>query len=232
MLHLVVLTGAGISAESGLKTFRGHDGLWEGYNIMEVATPEAWRKNPNLVLEFYNMRRKAAMEALPNAAHHALADAEKDFKMSIITQNVDDLHEHAGSTNVLHLHGQLNQSRSTLDPTKVYPIEGWQLNPGDKCPRGSQLRPNIVWFGEAVPKMEEAIKITATADIFMVVGTSLQVYPAAGLLYDVPRHCPIYLVDPSANELSLPDQVITFAENASTGVKKALEKIKLTHPRT
>jgi NAD-dependent deacetylase len=225
MLHLVILTGAGISAESGLKTFRGHDGLWEGYNIMEVATPEAWRKNPNIVLEFYNMRRKAAMEAVPNAAHKALADAEKDFKISIITQNVDDLHERAGSTNVLHLHGQLNQSRSTLDPTKIYPINGWELNPGDKCPLGSQLRPNIVWFGEAVPKMDDAIKITATADIFLVIGTSLQVYPAAGLIYDVPRHCPIYLVDPSANELSLPDQIITFPEKASTGVIKALDKI-------
>lgn len=229
MLHLVILTGAGISAESGLKTFRGNDGLWEGYAIEEVATPQAWKKNPALVLEFYNMRRKAALEAAPNAAHIALAEAEKDFTISIITQNVDDLHERAGSKNIVHLHGQLNQSRSTLDPSKIYPIEGWQLNPGDTCPRGSQLRPNIVWFGEAVPKMDEAIKITSTADVFMVVGTSLQVYPAAGLLYDVPSSCPIYLVDPSASEITVPGSVVTFSEKASTGVPKALEDIKKCH---
>ena len=193
---LVVLSGAGISAESGIKTFRDSGGLWEGYDIMEVATPEGWKKNKELVLDFYNQRRKQALEARPNEAHQILAGLENDFEVSIITQNVDNLHEKAGSAKVIHLHGELFKSRSTVDEKLVYDVEGWEIKPGDKCEKGSQLRPHIVWFGEMVPMMEHAVKEALAADIFVVVGTSLAVYPAAGLIDYVPGEVPKYIIDP------------------------------------
>ena len=198
---LVVLTGAGISAESGLSTFRDANGLWEGHDVMEVASPQGWRKNPALVLDFYNQRRKSAHQVKPNPGHQALADLEKDFEVTIITQNVDNLHERAGSSRVIHLHGSLFQSRSTLDEHLVYDMESWELNLGDKCEKGSQLRPNIVWFGELVPLMEVAAQEARKADIFMVVGTSLVVYPAAGLVHYVPQETPIYVIDPHLPEM-------------------------------
>jgi NAD-dependent deacetylase len=198
---LVVLTGAGISAESGLSTFRDANGLWEGHQVMDVASPQGWRKNPALVLDFYNQRRKNAHEVKPNAGHLALAELEQDFDVTIITQNVDNLHEKAGSSHVIHLHGSLFQSRSTLDEHLVYDMEGWEINLGDKCEKGSQLRPNIVWFGELVPLMEVAMQEARKADIFLVVGTSLVVYPAAGLVNFVPAATPVYVVDPHLPEL-------------------------------
>lgn len=218
MKKLIVLTGAGISAESGLNTFRDAGGLWEGHRIEDVATPEAWRRNPERVLEFYNQRRKAAREAQPNDAHRLLAELEASFEVVIITQNVDDLHERAGSTRVIHLHGKLSESRSTLDPALIYPITGWQLNIGDRCERGSQLRPNIVWFGEMVPLLETAAQIAATADIFLIVGTSLVVYPAAGLVDYVPRHVPKYIVDPKAPDVIQPN-VHFIKQKATEGMK-------------
>ena len=191
---LVVLTGAGISAESGLKTFRDSDGLWEGYDINEVATATAWRKNPALVLEFYNMRRQNVRAALPNEAHQILARLEAAYDVQIITQNIDDLHERGGSSNVLHLHGEILKMRSEKNPSLVFPIED-DIRPGDTAPDGAQFRPHIVWFEEAVPMMEDAISIAATADIFLIVGTSLLVYPAAGLVNYVPRGIPRFIVD-------------------------------------
>jgi NAD-dependent deacetylase len=217
---LVVLTGAGISAESGIATFRDANGLWEGHDVMEVASPQGWRKNPELVLDFYNQRRKNAHSVKPNAGHELLADLEKDFDVRIITQNVDDLHERAGSTNVIHLHGKLFESRSTLDPRLIYKIEGWELNLGDKCERGSQLRPNIVWFGEPVPLMEQAMQETLTADIFLVAGTSLVVYPAAGLVDLVPDEAPILVVDPNLPHVRPRPNLHLFEEKATTGMVK------------
>jgi NAD-dependent deacetylase len=193
---LVVLTGAGISAESGLKTFRDSDGLWEGYNIEEVATPEAWHKNPSLVQQFYNERRKAVLEAEPNKAHVLLAELEEQFNVHIITQNIDNLHERAGSNNILHLHGEIVKSRSTFNSDDIYPIKGWELKMGDLCNAGYQLRPHIVWFGESVPKIEPAKEIVSDADIFVIIGTSLQVYPAAGLVNKTKPETPIYIIDP------------------------------------
>ncbi len=193
---LVVLTGAGISAESGIKTFRDSDGLWEGHNVMDVATPEGWRKNQALVLDFYNQRRKQLHEVEPNLGHKILADLEKHFEVYIITQNVDNLHEKAGSTNVLHLHGELFKVRSVKD--KNYILD-WKtdLNKTDVDKNGFQLRPHIVWFGEDVPALEEALEITQNADFFAVIGTSLQVYPAAGLVEYTPPNIPIYYIDPN-----------------------------------
>ena len=197
MKHLVVLSGAGISAESGIPTFRGADGLWEGHDVTEVASPEGWAKNPSLVLNFYNLRRKAAEQATPNQGHQILSELEAYYNVTVITQNVDDLHERAGSSNVLHLHGMLRQARSTSNPSLIYEIEGTELNIGDTCELGSQLRPNIVWFGEMVPAMEEAARLAATADYFIIVGTSLMVYPAAMLIDYVPVHVPKFIVDPN-----------------------------------
>ncbi len=192
--HIVVLTGAGISAESGLKTFRDSDGLWEGYDINEVATATAWRKNPALVLEFYNMRRKGVKEAKPNAAHYALAELENDFDVTVITQNIDDLHERAGSKNIVHLHGEILKMRSEKNESLIYPIEDI-IQLGDKAEDGAQLRPHIVWFEEPVPMIEMAAQITKTADIFLIVGTSLAVYPAAGLVNYAPWPVPKFIVD-------------------------------------
>jgi NAD-dependent deacetylase len=223
---LVVLTGAGISAESGIKTFRDLDGLWEGYNVEDVATPEAWRRNPELVLQFYNERRKQGSEVLPNAAHYILADLQEQFDVQIITQNVDNLHERAGSKNVLHLHGELYQSRSTKDPKLVYDMKGWELKMGDTCELGSQLRPNIVWFHEEVPMMEPAMELTDQADIFLVVGTSLVVYPAASLVYFVRPKVPVFVVDPKIPELSGSTKHINFiAEKATVGMAMLKEKL-------
>lgn len=225
MKKLVVLTGAGISAESGLATFRDSGGLWEGYRVEDVATPEAWRRDPGTVLEFYNQRRKAALEAKPNEAHRILAELELQYEVTVITQNVDDLHERAGSSRVVHLHGKLFESRSTLDPTLVYPIDGWALNLGDKCERGSQLRPNIVWFGEMVPMMDVAVAIAATSDIFLVVGTSLVVYPAAGLIDYVPRGVPKYIVDPRVPEGRSGEDVHFITEKATVGMGMFLKML-------
>lgn len=191
---LVVLTGAGISAESGLKTFRDSDGLWEGYDIYEVASPRGWKKDPQIVLDFYNMRRRDVAKAIPNAAHEGLAALEKDFDVHIITQNIDDLHERAGSSKVLHLHGEIFKMRSVDNETALYDIRK-DINWGDKAPDGSQLRPHIVWFEEPVPMIEAAANITRAADLFVVIGTSLAVYPAAGLVNYAPLEIPKFIID-------------------------------------
>ncbi|OZI09296.1 NAD-dependent protein deacylase [Siphonobacter sp. BAB-5385] len=219
MKKVVVLSGAGISAESGIKTFRDSDGLWENYRIEDVATPEAWRRDQALVLDFYNQRRKQALTAEPNAAHHILAELEKNFEVQIITQNVDNLHERAGSTHVLHLHGELFKARSTKNPALIYELEDWALNVGDHCELGSQLRPHIVWFGEEVPAIQEAIPYCEEADVFIVVGTSLQVYPAAGLVDFVRPNTPIYVVDPNLPSVSRRKNVTYIPEKASLGLQ-------------
>ncbi len=225
MKKLVVLTGSGISAESGLRTFREMGGLWEEYDVHEVASPQAWSADMDLVLRFYNERRKQLLNAKPNAGHTGLAELEKDFDVEIITQNVDDLHERAGSSKVLHLHGELKKVRSTLDPSLVYELDGWELKKGDTCEKGAQLRPHIVWFGEAVPLIEDAVEITQRADAFAVIGTSLLVYPAAGLVDYVPSGVPIYLVDP--NEIPVPRhrEVDFIKEKASSGLPILKEKL-------
>jgi NAD-dependent deacetylase len=223
MDRIVVLTGAGISAESGIRTFRDSDGLWEQYRIEDVATPAAWMKNRQLVLEFYNQRRKQVLEARPNAAHEALFRLEACFDVRIITQNIDDLHERAGSSNVLHLHGEILKSRSTADPSLTYPIQGWELKEGDRCEKGSQLRPHIVWFGEEVPMLERAAAVTATADILLVIGTSLSVYPAAGLIHHAPPHARLLLVDPNAPDVGTDFEIIR--KKAGTGVPELVDSL-------
>jgi NAD-dependent deacetylase len=224
---IVVLTGAGISAESGLATFRDSGGLWEGYKIEDVATPEAWHKNKELVLEFYNLRRKAAQNAKPNSGHKALVALETLFDVTIITQNVDNLHEQARSSAVIHLHGELFKSRSTADEHLIYDIKGWELKPGDLCEKGSQLRPHIVWFGEAVPLMDRAIREVRKAELFVVVGTSLQVYPAAGLLDYVPEASPKYIIDPAIPMVVEGiSNLITIQEKATVGLDKLLKELK------
>lgn len=216
---LVVLTGAGVSAESGIRTFRDSNGLWENHDIMEVASPDGWRKNRDLVLDFYNQRRKQARECQPNAAHLTLARLENHFDVQIITQNVDDLHERAGSSHVLHLHGELSKAQSSLDPRLVYPLDHWEIKAGDKCEKGSQLRPFIVWFGEAVPMMVPAMKIAEKADIFLVLGTSMQVYPAASLIDYVPRGAKKFLIDPQVPDFQLGREVTVIQEKATQGIK-------------
>jgi NAD-dependent deacetylase len=223
MKKIVVLTGAGISAESGLRTFRDSDGLWEGYNIEDVATPDAWRKNPELVQEFYNMRRKDVLAAKPNAAHFALARLEEKYKVTIITQNIDDLHERAGSTDVVHLHGIITRSQSSKNPNLTYPIDGWEIKMGEVCELGSQLRAHVVWFGEAVPMIEKAAEICEEAEIFILVGSSLVVYPAAGLINYVPRNVPKYIVDPNIPELNPHSSIIKIEEKAGVGVPKLVD---------
>ena len=225
MKKIVVLTGAGISQESGIKTFRDSDGLWEEYRIEDVATFEAWEKNPKLVLEFYNQRRKQLMDVKPNAAHLALVELEKKYKVEIITQNVDDLHERAGSKKVLHLHGELKKSRSTIDDSLIYDIKGWELKWGDLCSKGSQLRPHIVWFGEAVPMISLASEISSQADIFIIVGTSLNVYPAAGLVDFVKPLVPKYLIDPKDCKTANIKNLTFIKETAGIGVPFLVEKL-------
>lgn len=216
MKKIVVLSGAGISAESGLKTFRDENGLWEGHDVLEVASPMAWEKNRELVLDFYNQRRRQLLQVEPNAAHYALVELEKKYEVQIITQNVDDLHERAGSSNVLHLHGELLKARSTFDENLVM---DWRkdIRNGDFCEHNKQLRPHIIWFGEAVPMFQKAVDHCTTADILIIVGTSMQVYPAAGLVDFIPKKCPVYFVDPKPN----------ISENASLQIisKKAVEGI-------
>ncbi|MBL0129755.1 MAG: NAD-dependent deacylase [Chitinophagaceae bacterium] len=222
---LVVLTGAGISAESGLKTFRDSDGLWEGYEVTEVATPRGWRKNPKLVLDFYNERRKNVADAQPNAAHYGLAQLEKDFDVSIITQNIDDLHERGGSTNILHLHGEIFKMRSEQDETLISEIRG-AIQPGDLAEDGAQFRPHIVWFEEPVPKMEEAIAIVSRADIFVVVGTSLVVYPAAGLVNYVKPATPKFIIDKRIPFISPMPNLTLIEKSATAGVKELAELLR------
>ena len=225
MKKIVVLTGAGVSAESGIKTFRDSGGLWEEYRIEEVATPEAFANNPGLVLEFYNQRRKQLLTVEPNAAHYALARLEEKYDVEIITQNVDDLHERGGSGKILHLHGELKKSRSTHDPNLVYDIKGWELNLGDTCEQGSQLRPHIVWFGEMVPNIAIAANICSTADIFLVIGTALTVYPAAGLLDYVPQYTPKYIIDPNATAIRWINNLHIITEKAGKGVPELVDKL-------
>ena len=222
---IVVFTGAGISAESGIKTFRDSGGLWEEHKVEDVATPEAWEKNPALVLDFYNTRRRQAVNAKPNAAHDALVLLEKKFDVQIITQNIDDLHEKAGSKKVLHLHGEINKSRSSVDESLIYPMKGRDLKIGQLCEKGSQLRPHIVWFGEFVPMMEEANRLAAIAEIFIIVGTSLNVYPAAGLVNFVPEKSLKYLIDPSAFAKDYIQNLTIIKEMAGKGVPVLVENL-------
>jgi len=218
---LVVLTGAGISAESGLKTFRDSDGLWEGYEVTEVATPRGWKKNPQLVLEFYNLRRGNVLEAQPNAAHYGLAALEAYYDVQIITQNIDDLHERGGSSNVLHLHGEIFKMRSEIDETLIYDIKG-DINMGDTAEDGAQLRPNIVWFEEPVPLIEDAARIVRQADLFAVIGTSLVVYPAAGLLNYAPWHIPKYIIDKKIPATSSVGPLTIIEKPATEGVQELI----------
>ena len=219
MKKLVVLTGAGMSSESGIKTFRDSGGLWEEYDVSEVATPQAWMKNRNLVLRFYNERRQQLATSKPNEGHYGLAKLENYFDVQIITQNIDDLHERAGSTKILHLHGELTKARSTKDSSLLYDIGYKDINPGDNCEKGSQLRPHIVWFGEEVPMMDEAANLTAEADIFVVVGSSLNVYPAAGLISYAPARASLWLIDPKEVVIPINRKVEVIRETATKGVE-------------
>lgn len=226
MKRLVILSGAGMSAESGIRTFRDSGGLWEEYRVEEVATPEAWQRNPDLVQRFYNERRRQLEKAQPNAGHIVLAGMEKEYDVHIVTQNVDDLHERAGSTKVLHLHGMLTKARSSLNPGQIIDIAYRDIQKDEKAPDGSPLRPHIVWFGEAVPAMEEAAEICSYADFFAVIGTSLMVYPAAGLIHYVPLVTPVYLVDPNPVAVTSPHDVVFIREGASKGLAELVEKMK------
>jgi NAD-dependent deacetylase len=227
--RLVIFTGAGISAESGLKTFRDQGGLWEQYRIEDVATFDAWTNNMPLVIDFYNQRRKQVMEAKPNAAHKFIADLQKDFDVHIITQNIDDLHERAGSKKVLHLHGEIMKVRSSVDETLVYPINKAEIKIGELCEKGSQLRPHIVWFGEMVPEMENAYMIAEKAELFVVVGTSLNVYPAAGLLNYVNLNTPKWLVDPGEFNLDYIRNLKHIKETAVNGVNELKKELMKHH---
>lgn len=225
MQNLVIFSGAGMSAESGIQTFRDHDGLWENYNIEEVATPEAWARNPQLVQDFYNQRRKHILHAQPNRAHQLIAQLQQHYHLNVITQNIDDLHERAGNDNVLHLHGNIRPAKSSGPhaeyATEFYPIQGWELNlETDRCPLGYALRPHVVWFGEAVPAYAEAQKIVRQADIFIVIGSSLEVYPVAGLIHEIPQHCKAYYIDPKAHQLSMPKQYQLIAQTATAGMQQ------------
>jgi NAD-dependent protein deacetylase/lipoamidase len=227
MKKLVILTGAGMSAESGIKTFRDSGGLWEEYRVEDVASPEAWQRDPDLVQRFYNERRRQLEKAEPNPGHAGLAALEKDFDVHIITQNVDNLHERAGSTKILHLHGQLTQARSSKNPDLIIDIGYRDLLTGEKAPDGSLLRPHIVWFGEAVPAMEEAADIASYADVFAVIGTSLNVYPAAGLIQYVPLMTPVFLIDPKPVKVATGHEVRVIKEGAGKGVAILAEKLRI-----
>lgn len=223
--QITILSGAGISAESGISTFRDANGLWENHRIEDVATPEAWHRNPALVLEFYNLRRKQLFEVEPNAAHLAITKLQAQFRVEVITQNVDDLHERAGNTNVLHLHGQLKQVRSTGYPETVYDLDGWELLVGDVCENGHQLRPHIVWFGEEVPNLPVAAQIVSEADAVIIVGTSLNVYPAAGLYQYAKPNTPIWIIDPKTNELYYPDSITPINEKAGAALPRLVDSL-------
>ena len=228
MKKIIVLSGAGISAESGLKTFRDSDGLWEGYNVYEVATPRGFAANPQLVLDFYNMRRKDVAAAKPNAAHFGLAELEKDFDVTIITQNIDDLHERAGSSNIIHLHGQIFEMRSVNNAINIFPITS-DIQVGDLAEDGGQLRPNIVWFEEPVPMIETAADVTSMADIFVVIGTSLQVYPAAGLLTYAPAHIPKFIVDKKIPYTATVQNLVTIEKSATSGIQELKTLLSQLH---
>ena len=221
MKNIVVFSGAGISAESGLGTFRDSGGLWDKYKIEDVATPQAFKKNPELVLEFYNIRRRQLLSSSPNSAHYSLNKLQDNFNLQIITQNIDDLHERSGTKNVLHLHGHLRQSKSTLNEM-IYQIEGSELILGDICPNGSQLRPNVVWFGESVPMMEKAIEIVKKAHLFIIIGTSLNVYPAASLIHYTTSSCEKYIIDLNAEHV---EDIKVIRELASVSVPKLVDQI-------
>ncbi len=230
MKRVVVLSGAGISAESGLQTFRGAGGLWEGHRVEDVASPQAWASNPRLVLEFYNQRRRAVRAAEPNAAHRALVDLERKYDVRVVTQNVDDLHERAGSSRVLHLHGEIMLARSTRDRNLVTHLGERDIELGDLCELGSQLRPHIVWFGEMVPAMDEAVELVAEADVLLVVGTSLQVYPAAGLVFEAPRNARRIVVNPDVPERIDGPRFEIIAEPATVGVPEIVARLLAEGP--
>jgi len=225
MKKIVIVTGAGISSESGCNTFRDTNGLWRKYRVEEVASPIAWQQNPGLVLDFYNERRKKLFEVEPNDGHKALVQLEDKYEVQIITQNVDDLHERAGSSNVMHLHGELKKARSTKDSSLIYTLDKWELKLGDLCEIGSQLRPHIVWFGESVPMFEAAMKLSLTADIFIVIGTSLAVYPAASLISYVNKETPKYYIDPNATILHGVDNLYLIKEKAGIGVPRLVKNL-------
>ena len=225
MKKISILTGAGMSAESGLRTFRDSDGLWESHNVYDVATPEAWQRDPELVLKFYNERRRQIQKAKPNKAHLALAKLEKKYDVRIITQNIDDLHERGGSTQVLHLHGEINKVRSTVDSRLIYELDHWEMKMGDTCEKGFQLRPHIVWFGEAVPMIEKAIPIVEMADVVMVIGTSLSVYPAAGLLNYATSSSQKYYIDPKGYEGDNHYPIEMIKETAGVGVPRLVDQL-------
>lgn len=223
---IVVLSGAGISAESGISTFRDSNGLWENHRIEEVATPEAWHANPQLVQRFYNQRRKQVIESLPNRAHDFFRELESDYNVVVVTQNIDDLHERAGSTQVIHLHGNIRYSKSSgpRKEAKYYPVDGWELSMNDLCDDGYPLRPHVVWFGESVPEMDRAIETLIDADYLIVIGTSLNVYPAAGLIHYVSNSCEKIIVDPKVSELKVDSSFITLSKSAVESVEE-LKKI-------
>ncbi|MDF2449318.1 MAG: Silent information regulator protein Sir2 [Bacteroidota bacterium] len=225
---IVVFSGAGISAESGIKTFRDSGGLWEEYRIEDVATFDAWERNRELVLDFYNQRRRQVMQAKPNKAHHLVADLQNHFDVQVITQNIDDLHERAGSKNVLHLHGEIMKGRSTARPDLIYPLKSWEIKAGDVCEVGSQIRPHIVWFGEAVPEMERATALSEEAEIFITIGTSLNVYPAANLIHVVHHHVPKYLIDPGEFNLDYIKNLKVIKATAVEGMKILMDTLKQT----
>ena len=220
MKKIVVFSGAGMSAESGIQTFRDHGGLWEHYRVEDVATPEAWKRDPELVTQFYNQRRKQIIETSPNEAHLLIQRLESRYDVTVITQNIDDLHERAGSQKVLHLHGNIRLSKSSGPNQEhtYYPIQGWELKAEDRCPEGYRLRPHVVWFGEQVPMLEAAATIIAQADQLIIIGTSLRVYPAAALIHEVRKHSAIYLIDPNANEMNLPYGVHAITNTAVGGM--------------
>ncbi|MGY5354335.1 Sir2 family NAD-dependent protein deacetylase [Wenyingzhuangia sp. IMCC45467] len=226
MKNLVILTGAGISAESGIKTFRDSNGLWENHDVMEVASINGWYQNPTLVLNFYNQRRAQAETVKPNTAHQFLANLQTQYNVQIITQNVDDLHERAGSKNITHLHGKLSEAKSEINPNYIIDITGKEIKLGDVCPNGHQLRPNIVWFGEEVPMLDKAAKICKTADVFVIIGTSLQVYPAAGLIHNVPNNCPVFIIDPKVDKINVPNHFSCIKATAVEGVKILEKQLK------
>lgn len=222
---VVVFTGAGMSADSGVSTFRDADGLWENHRIEDVCTPEAWARNPQMVLDFYNARRAQLDQVQPNAGHRAVAELEKHFeRVVVVTQNVDDLHERAGSTNIIHLHGELRKARSERNPSLIVPASG-PTRLGDKGPDGAQLRPHIVFFGEAVPEYERALEVVRDADLFLVIGTSLAVYPAAGLIYQLRPDVPVWLVDPRPARVVIPNPLTVIAQGAAAGVPPLVEEI-------
>lgn len=225
MKNLVILSGAGISAESGISTFRDSNGLWENFKIEEVATPEAWKHNPDLVREFYNLRRKQVMEATPNAAHIFFKELEEHYNVIVVTQNIDDLHERAGSKNVIHLHGNIRQAKSPgpNQEKRYYPIDGWELTKNDLCEDGFVLRPHVVWFGEEVPELEKTAKIVGEADLLIIVGTSLQVYPAASLIHFTADHCQKIIVDPKSSELKVDSSYQLINETAVNSIPKLRE---------